>query len=358
MSCFTPNQGYKTILSSGKIGFTRKFSKAITKDGVIQTMQTPCHRCEGCRNDYAKEWAVKIMHEASTHRLIRPKVYVDPVAGVETEAHVLSDNCSFITLTYNDDFIPLYGTLLYEEHWSTFLKRLRLELAEEGIKIRFYMVGEYGTKNLRPHYHAIIFGYSFPDKEFLKVINGNIIYRSKQLERLWTVPRGKKYAGSSLGYSSIGTVSFASAGYVARYSNKKQIGLPQYDNTTGEIINDRYLRVDPVTGDSIIVARERALMSNRPGIGKAWFDKFAMTDLYSKDFTHMPNGLIVRAPKYYDRLLEKMSPELYESIRKSREDYSKAHANEFTPERLAQRRTVFLARTKSLNRNIGDVYEN
>lgn len=38
-----------------------------------------------------------------------------------------------------------------------FFKRLRKKYSESHPKIKYYAVGEYGTKTLRPHYHAIIF---------------------------------------------------------------------------------------------------------------------------------------------------------------------------------------------------------
>jgi hypothetical protein len=46
---------------------------------------------------------------------------------------------------------------------------LRLsEKLEWGGKIRFFHCGEYGDKTRRPHYHALIFGYGFPDKKIFK----------------------------------------------------------------------------------------------------------------------------------------------------------------------------------------------
>ena len=75
------------------------------------------------------------------------------------------------------------------------------------------MCGEYGDKLGRPHYHAIIFGVTFVDKKLWSIRRGNNLYRSATLEKLWPY-----------GFSSIGTVNFETAAYVARYVTKKITG--------------------------------------------------------------------------------------------------------------------------------------
>lgn len=374
MTCFNPIQGFDSAIltRTGKRGFTQNKDQAHRVKGVLQRRTVPCRKCEGCRYDYTREWAVRIMHEAQCN-----------FDGVGL-------NCSFITLTYNDDFIPSYGSLDYFGDWSNhggnwtdFLKRFRLAISP--LKIRFFMIGEYGDINLRPHYHAIIFGYDFPDKYPFCDRNGNVIYRSPLLESLWTVPRGKPLAGVSLGYSSVGEVSFASAAYVAGYSQKKLIGQ-EYDGfdeiitEDGEVLfrpspSKRYVRPCPING-SVVVSRERSLMSRRGGgIGKDWFDRFALTDMYTsytlnipsdisdsnvviyKDSVHTNNGFIVRPPKYYDKLLERVNPELLENIKKSRQDHMSANAANFTPDILRQRRECLLAKLSNKKRSIGDVYK-
>lgn len=67
------------------------------------------------------------------------------------EAGLNADN-AFLTLTYEKDPVSLEPL----DH-RRFMDALRKRLAP--LKIRFYMVGEYGEKNDRPHFHYIIFGY-------------------------------------------------------------------------------------------------------------------------------------------------------------------------------------------------------
>ena len=115
------------------------------------------------------------------------------------------DNC-FITLTYSNQHIPADGSLDVRV-FQKFMKRLRKRF---GDGIRFYHCGEYGSLLGRPHYHACLFNFDFPDKYLWKENNGQKLYRSPSLEELWPY-----------GYSSIGTVTFESAAYVARYILKR-----------------------------------------------------------------------------------------------------------------------------------------
>lgn len=85
------------------------------------------------------EWSLRVSHELMYH----------PYS-------------SFVTLTYEDSFIPPEG--LRYAHFSTFMKRLRKIYDKE---IRFFMCGEYGEQKGRPHYHALIFGINPFDLENL-----------------------------------------------------------------------------------------------------------------------------------------------------------------------------------------------
>ena len=62
------------------------------------------------------------------------------------------------------------------------MKRLRRKFG----KVRFYHCGEYGDKNGRPHYHASIFNYNFPDQFQIGVSkSGHPLFTSKALLDLW-----------------------------------------------------------------------------------------------------------------------------------------------------------------------------
>lgn len=84
----------------------------------------------------------------------------------------------FVTLTYDNEHLPK-GNSLDKRDVQLFLKRLRINLKRHGFdyKIRYVMVGEYGSNTHRPHYHLILFGInSFTHQECLDV--SDIIYTS------------------------------------------------------------------------------------------------------------------------------------------------------------------------------------
>jgi len=126
-----------------------------------------------CRVSRTREWTVRLVHELDSW-----------------------DRSSFVTLTYDDDHLPLYSTLR-KEHLQLFLKRLRKNL--RGRRIKYYAAGEYGEKGGRPHYHLILFGVGYGDVNIL--------------ESSWT-----------LGLSHVGTVTHDSIQYVAGYIQKKLSG--------------------------------------------------------------------------------------------------------------------------------------
>lgn len=312
MTCYGPLQAWrgKEITSSGKRKPVFRIDKAFA-DGLFP-LNLPCGQCIGCRLEYSRQWAIRCMHEASLYE----------------------DNC-FITLTYNDKFLPLHSSLNYD-HWTKFMKRLRKRFSH--IKIRFFMGPEYGDMNFRPHYHALLFNFDFADKELFMVRNGHRLYRSKALEELWTDPVTRE----SMGYSSVGSCTFESAAYVARYMMKK---------VKGEDHKMRYFtKVPDENGEVFPILPEKARMSRMPGIAHEWFQTW-YTDVYNHDYVIM-NGRRVRPPKFYDRIYESIDPVDFENIKLLRVNNAKLHAADQTPERLAVRCKVKEADISKLVRNI------
>ena len=65
-----------------------------------------------------------------------------------------------VTSWYSQVKTPfMYVPMLYYRDAQNFLKRLRKQLSkiDKDEKVRYYIIGEYGTKSLRPHWHLLLF---------------------------------------------------------------------------------------------------------------------------------------------------------------------------------------------------------
>ncbi|AXH77031.1 MAG: replication initiator protein [Microviridae sp.] len=210
------------------------------------------------------------------------------------EKRLHRENC-FITLTYDNEHLPPFGTLVKRD-LQLFMKRLRKEF---GDGIRFYGCGEYGDLNKRPHYHVLLFNHDFSDKRKIGANRrGDNYYSSAVLSRLWP-----------MGHNLLGEVTFDSAAYVARYVMKKLTGPPAKG------------AYDVRDGDGVIHTRipEFTCMSRRPGIGRGWYDRYGR-ETYAHD-NCVVNGVLVRPPRFYDTKFELEDPArlaVLKSIRRQR----------------------------------------
>lgn len=194
-------------------------------------INVPCGQCIACRLNYARDWSFRIMQEASHY-----------AANI------------FLTLTYDDAHLEENKTrTLIKRDVQLFLKRLRKALAPR--KVRFFASGEYGEKYKRPHYHLILFNVSRADKPII--------------ERCWTS-----------GFIYIGTVSFDSASYVAKYAVKKLNGQKKSFYKEHQI--------EPEFG----------LMSRRPGIGQCFLDNHE--DYMRNHEFVIRKGQKMRVPRFYE----------------------------------------------------------
>lgn len=262
----------------------------------------PCGQCIGCRLERSRQWAIRLMKELQLH-----------------------DRSSFLTLTYDDDSLPRFWhdatgrkiiptgdrPTLNLDDAQLFLKKLRKHFAPH--RLRFFQCGEYGEKTQRPHHHMILFGEDFcKDRERIENSrSGYPQFTSNLLTKLW----GK-------GRCTISDVSFESAAYVARYSLKKITG----------------------SGSSLIYAGrkpEYVTMSRNPGIASAFFDEFK-EDVYPHDeVVPGPGRPASLPPKYFDKLLEKVDPVMFERVKKKRtEDLDFYNDPNSTDTRLATRERI------------------
>jgi hypothetical protein len=207
--------------------------------------RVPCGKCLQCLKKRRSDWTLRLEHE-----------YLD------------SDSAYFITLTYNDIYLPRtkqgYPTL-EKKHVQDYIKRLRnshvayvvrelghkkCEVKNVSKPIRYFAVGEYGSKTRRPHYHILLFN--------MDIAN--------------TDPIGTKW---KFGHVDCGTVTGSSINYTTKYMFKQWFKKDK--------------RVRPFT-----------LMSKKPIIGQNYLDKYGKYHIINGELTTRDmNGRSRRLPKAY-----------------------------------------------------------
>lgn len=249
---------------------------------VTDFIEIPCGRCIGCRLEYSRQWANRLMLENSLH-----------------------DSSYFVTLTYDNEHLPenffadpstglaIPNSTLVKRDVQLFLKRLRKAI--EPQHIRFFCAGEYGDKSFRPHYHLIIFGLSLPpdDLSFYKrSSHGDIYYNSRLLSKCWTY-----------GYSVVTQVTWETCAYVARYVCKKYTGAEAslYDN---------FNCLPPFS-----------LMSRKPGIAKGYYDTH---NINLSDEIIIAPGRSALVPKYFEKFIEIDNPDDFLIQKEARKLFSEA----------------------------------
>lgn len=128
----------------------------IINDGHGSKRMVPCGRCAWCRKKKRDEWFVRFFAES------------------------LRIPCYFVTLTYQDDYIPTrfvalddgetfvvrgchddyisddvarIGSVPYLKDWQDFVKRVR---KKSNFPLKYFFVSEYGHLYGRVHYHALV----------------------------------------------------------------------------------------------------------------------------------------------------------------------------------------------------------
>lgn len=172
---------------------------------MLGVMPCACGGCEPCRSRRRRLWSHRIVLESLVH----------------------SDS-SFVTLTYAPEKIPPDGSLQPKD-LQDWLKRLRKRFYPRNI--RYYLVGEYGDKSWRPHYHGALFGISMLEEAAVR--------------ETW-----------SFGHIMLGELTRASASYIAGYVTKKM------SNPKDNRLEGRH--------------PEFARMSLKPGIGAYSMDAVAL----------------------------------------------------------------------------------
>lgn len=231
---------------------------------VYRNLDLGCGRCIGCTLRRSAHWSVRCYHESLQH----------------------STN-SFITLTFDNEHLDSNRSLVKSD-FQYFMKRLRINT---GVRMRYYHCGEYGSKKGRPHHHACLFGYGFPDRKFWRYSDSGFpMYRSEVLDVAW----------QHRGLATVNDLTYDSVSYCTGYIVQKVFGRDAEHYYEGRL-------------------PEYNTMSRKPGLGRQWIDRY-LSDVYPADFV-IVDGRKLGVPKYYDSVCKSLFPSLFEEVQSHRESY-------------------------------------
>lgn len=281
----------------------------VAEDGSRQAFQ--CGRCFECLTRRREEWTNRIALEAE---------YNPPAV--------------FLTLTYD----PLYcdGRLHYKDHMVPFIREYRRILAPR--KLRYCLVGEYGGRTHRPHYHMILFGQDIGEVDDIVL-------------RLWRK-----------GHHDIGLLEYGGAKYVAKYHILAKISkLPYWDKEdeqpmmrhAGRYFDECY---DEYVDESFecTEAPEFFTMSRNPGIGASCLTDELKESLRSRPSPRMSvNNKIVSMPRYirnkvYD---DAMKEEIYEKLKQQQDEHVQNFCKQFDLEYDNTPDSPYMLKRKQLDKH-------
>lgn len=290
---------------------------------LYKYIEIPCGNCIGCKLDYSRRWADRCLAEAKHYR---------------------PEQCWFITLTYDDENLPVKeyyneedGTVyflsnLVKRDLQLFLKRLRFN---SGQKFRYFACGEYGGKTKRSHYHLCVFGLNLDDLIYYKRSGlGDIYYNSPLIDKSW-----------NKGYAVVAPLTWETCAYTARYCTKKLAkNAKEFFESAG-------------------LQPEFCLMSRKPGIGREFAEENAYELMrYRVVNVGTENGnKQIRSNRYFDSILEIEDKLLYDDMKaKSKEaakniKFAKLYKTSLTYlDYLKVEEASLLAKGKQLVRSLED----
>lgn len=280
---------------------TFKLKEFNKKSPFWQYEQIPCQKCWACQLNYSAEWATRIMLEAKKY-----------------------DHNYFITLTYDDEHVPINSKIEYEEeyklhgeivesktielendgtwgyslapeHMKTFLNSLRKYFERKGHKgVKYFYCGEYGEQTHRPHYHIILLNCPLDIEQFYDTHiddNYKAHWKSREIERFW-----KK------GMMDLAECEWSCVAYVARYCTKKLDMSGDKRVYLNKGLLPEYVRMSKGIGFDYYRQHKEEIYKN---------DEMIMKTVKGNTGSFKP-------PKAFDRKFKETDPKGFELIRKSR----------------------------------------
>ncbi len=217
-----------------------------------------CGKCEFCRKLWRNDWAKRI--------------------EIQKQLSYLTLS---ITLTYNDENLPLYNGVpsLDKEDIQKFFKRLRKESTKlfPDVSYQYFIAGEYGSSYLRPHYHLILF-----------VNTNNHNYTKYDFQTICLNKWNK-------GYVYFGEVNYVSIKYLAKYIGKTT-GISEHADKHG-------------------IPHPFVLMSRRPAIASKYLEKDNNFEYHFKSLTNchilMPGMGRQLIPRYFRKIVYQHYPKAF-----------------------------------------------
>lgn len=305
MSCYKPLHAFPVEVTSDGTTHYKIFGRDVSRirdtgrgfkavngidvraSDITAYIDIPCRRCIGCRLDYSRQWADRLMIELQRH-----------------------ESAWFVTLTYDEKHLPHainsstgeiepYSTLSKRD-CQLFMKRLRKAHAKKypDLHLMYYLAGEYGDTTARAHYHAIIFDLMLDDLQIWTQRDGFTYYVSDWLSSVW-----------QNGRAIVARVTWDTCAYTARYILKKQFGKGS---------KEWYIENG--------LQPEFSLVSTKPAIAKEYFLEkvYPTNQMFHRQseiyISTDDGGKRVRFPKYWDRLFENLEPEEMSLIKEERKE--------------------------------------
>lgn len=239
----------------------------------------PCGKCETCIKRRISAWSFRLMQQ-------------DKDAETSYFITLTYDNVNLpisskglLTLERGND-LPVDNTAGVKRGLTAFFKRLRRSHQEHSYApIKYYCVGEYGSRFGRPHYHGIMFNLNLE----LMLDKGDLValdltgFDGKHQVKIKQWP---------FGLATIGRVSGASIGYTLKYMCKprKAGKAPDDDRVPEFAVMSKGLGLNYLTDQAI-----------------AWHK----ADILNRMYCVVEDGKKLSMPRYYkDRIYDEFERQM------------------------------------------------
>lgn len=216
----------------------------------------PCGNCYNCISQKRFHWVQKLKLERDQWKYVY-----------------------FVTLTYNNNNLPLELKVSHLQNFIKYLRRLTPE------PIRYFGTGEYGSNTKRPHYHLILFTNYEYDLNYLKSTKNGNLYDCYLFNKAWKnqgyVWVAHDISDKSFGYTSSYSCKSMTKQYINVYNKviKNNIEFIKNDNKINGF--DKHLLIDTLIQTIQFKKPEFIIMSKKPPLGSM-----------NKNYTNAPSNLL------------------------------------------------------------------